>query len=422
LIAGTTGAPAADAAYPGENGRIFFQACGEGCGRYDVYSVNPDGSGLENVTDELTAPEGLPDDAFEPSVSGDGTRVAFSVDTQANSEIWAIDSDGGNPQQLTDDNLLDQQPAISPDRTRVAWNQWSPFPTYGDRDIWVMGSDGSSQELLFNGGQEDYFPQFTPDGQTIVMASETGDQDIRKIPSTPAEPPLTVATGVAENDELLESEPTVSPDGTRVAFSQRPTSSPLDPFDIYAVGIDGGPTTPLFDDETASEASPAFSPDGTKIAFVVAGQLMIGNADGSGTPTTLELDVYPGTVGSPDWAPKVEVSPPAGGAQTAADVDPPETRIEKGPRGKSKSRVARFRFTADETGGSFRCRLDGRKYSRCSSPKTYRHLRTGKHVFRVFAVDPAGNADPTPARRRFKVCPSGTCPSPHQSAPPRSRR
>ena len=283
----------------GENGKIFFQACGEGCSRYDVYSVNPDGSGLENVTDELTAPEGLPDDAFEPSVSGDGSRVAFSVDTQANSEIWAIDSDGGNPQQLTDDNLLDQQPAISPDRTRIAWNQWSPFPTYGDRDIWVMGSDGSLQELLFNGGQEDYFPQFTPDGQTIVMASETGDQDIRKIPSTPAEPPLTVATGVAEDDELLESEPTVSPDGTRVAFSQRPTSSPLDPFDIYAVGIDGGPTTPLFDDETASEASPAFSPDGTKIAFVVAGQLMIGNADGSGTPTALELDVFPGTAGSP---------------------------------------------------------------------------------------------------------------------------
>jgi Tol biopolymer transport system component len=238
-------AAAASAAYPGENGKIFFQSCGlGGCSHYDVYSVNPDGSELKNLTEALTAPEGLPDTAYEPSVSADGKRVAFSVDSQAEAEIWVMNADGAEPHQLTHDNLLDWAPAISPDGNRIAWTQWSPFPTYGDRDIWVMNSDGGGQELLFNGSNADGFPQYTPDGQTIVMGSEEGDVDIRKVPSTPAVPPLTTATAVAADKELLETEPNVSPDGSRVAFIQVPKSSPLDPFDIYSVSIEGGATTP----------------------------------------------------------------------------------------------------------------------------------------------------------------------------------
>jgi len=39
---------------------------------------------------------------------------------------------------------------------------------------------------------------------------------------------------------------------------------------------------------------------------------------------------------------------------------------------------------------TYRCRLDGGKFARCHSPKIYRHLRRGRHVFRVYAVDAAG--------------------------------
>ncbi len=82
------------------------------------------------------------------------------------------------------------------------------------------------------------------------------------------------------------------------------------------------------------------------------------------------------------------------------DTTAPQTRIvamkRKGKRGFT------FRFRSNEAGG-FRCSIDGRAFTRCRSPKIFRSLKRGRHVFRVFAVDRAGNADKTPARRTFRV-------------------
>lgn len=395
-LVGLTATGSAWAAFPGQNGKIFFHACDvSGCG-YDIYSVNPDGTDLRNLTEAFTAPPGAPDVAFDPSVSADGRRVAFGVDSQATAEIWIMDADGSNPRQLTRDDLLDQQPAISPDGSRIAWNQWSPFPTYGDRDIWVMNSDGAGQELLYNGGQTDIFSAFTPDGQTLVISSETGDTDIRKIPSIPAVPPLTLSTGVADDDALLESAPTVSPDGQRVAFTQTPIGMPGGPFDIYSVGIDGGPTAPVYN-TAATETSPAYSPDGTKMAFSSDFVAMVGNADGSGTPVPLNIGALD-SAGGFDWAPKQAVPP-----TNPPGVPPsPQSKIGKHPKKKTKKRKAKFTFSSDQAGATFECKLDRRRFKRCRSPFK-RRVRLGVHTFKVRAISTAGVPDPTPAKFRWRV-------------------
>jgi len=383
----------ARAVSPGENGRIYFQSCGNPCTTYDIYSVAPGGGDLVNLTAALTDPEGLPDNAFEPSVSGDGRRIAFSVDDQANSEIWIINADGSGAKRLTEDNLLDQAPAISPDGSRIVWNQHSPFPTYTDRDLWNMGSDGSSQQLFYDGPQEERASQFTPDGQTLVMASEEGDYDIRKIPAALTGSPLTTSTGIADDNEQLAYEPTVSPDGSQVAFMQVPTATPLDPFDIYAVSIEGGTPTPLFD-SPGSERDPSYSPDGTKMAFSIDGVAMIGNADGSGEPQPLDV----GGVESPgafEWAVKPKATPTG---------QAPNGRIRKHPRKRSRKRRARFTFTSNQPGSHFECKLDRRRFRPCKSPFV-RRLTPGRHTFRLRAINGAGVPDPTPAVFRWRILP-----------------
>jgi hypothetical protein len=42
-------------------------------------------------------------------------------------------------------------------------------------------------------------------------------------------------------------------------------------------------------------------------------------------------------------------------------------------------------------------------FKKCSSPKTYKKLKPGKHVFKVRAIDKAHNVDPTPAKRKFTI-------------------
>lgn len=85
-----------------------------------------------------------------------------------------------------------------------------------------------------------------------------------------------------------------------------------------------------------------------------------------------------------------------------ADKKAPETTIVKK---KIKGRTAKFRFVSSEAGSTFQCKLDKRPFKPCRSPKKYKRLKPGKHVFEVRAIDAAGNKDKTPAKRRFRVLP-----------------
>jgi hypothetical protein len=87
----------------------------------------------------------------------------------------------------------------------------------------------------------------------------------------------------------------------------------------------------------------------------------------------------------------------------AADVDPPDTTITTSPHSRTTRRHATFRFESSEDGSSFGCSLDGATAKPCQSPRTYRHLHTGRHRFRVTATDQAENADPTPASFHWKI-------------------
>lgn len=85
------------------------------------------------------------------------------------------------------------------------------------------------------------------------------------------------------------------------------------------------------------------------------------------------------------------------------DKTAPETTIVKGPKARSHKRTAKFKFVSSEPGSTFKCKLDKKPFKPCRSPKKYKRLKPGKHVFQVKAIDAAGNADKTPAKRRFRV-------------------
>jgi Ca2+-binding RTX toxin-like protein len=88
------------------------------------------------------------------------------------------------------------------------------------------------------------------------------------------------------------------------------------------------------------------------------------------------------------------------------DRTPPGTRLTAHPaklvRLRGGPRRVAFRFASSESGSRFRCKLDRPPYRPCASPRAY-VLRPGAHAFRVFAIDPAGNRDRTPALFRFRA-------------------
>jgi Ca2+-binding RTX toxin-like protein len=124
----------------------------------------------------------------------------------------------------------------------------------------------------------------------------------------------------------------------------------------------------------------------------------VADADPNNFRTITQLPPPPLVKPAPPPAPPVKKPP--------VDRRPPQTRLASHPPAvvfahRTWRRVA-FRFAADEPGASFLCKLDGKPYRGCASPRAY-SVKAGRHAFRVYAVDAAGNRDRTPALLRFRV-------------------
>jgi TolB protein len=69
--------------------------------------MNPDGTGQVNLTNSAGNDD-------QPAWSPDGTKLAFRSDRDGNSEIYVMNSDGSDAIRLTNDPADDGSPAWRP--------------------------------------------------------------------------------------------------------------------------------------------------------------------------------------------------------------------------------------------------------------------------------------------------------------------
>jgi Ca2+-binding RTX toxin-like protein len=136
-----------------------------------------------------------------------------------------------------------------------------------------------------------------------------------------------------------------------------------------------------------------------------------------GDPAPIECESVearnPNSFRPPDTPPDPEPEPEAPVVQIELPPPPPptdgkapNTRIRRRPAQllfvAAGRRKVSFVFSASERAVRFRCKLDRRPMRPCRSPRAYL-VAPGRHVFRVFAVDAAGNRDRSPATVRFAL-------------------
>jgi Ca2+-binding RTX toxin-like protein len=126
-----------------------------------------------------------------------------------------------------------------------------------------------------------------------------------------------------------------------------------------------------------------------------------------GRPNEFQLEIeepLPAPAGPPVTPPPVPTPPVP--TKPKPDRRAPQTKLLRRPpaliRVAPRHRAAvAFRFGASES-SRFECKLDAKPYRRCRSPLRA-HLAIGRHAFRVFAIDTAGNRDKTPAIAHLRV-------------------
>ncbi len=280
--------------------------------------------GLVAVLSALAFVAAAPAQAAFPGQNG---KIAFESAQSGDSEIYTVDPAGGSPVQITDNSVGDFRPVWSPDGTKLAFAR-STFGCDDTTSIWTMNADGSNQQ---SGGPCGRDASWSPDGQQIAYTNvdyESGSSCISVLN----------ADGTFDRTLICDSSRTItdvawSPSSLRLAFSadqdvftifsdgtnlrnltNTPSVAELDPnwspntplniaflgtgppHGIWVMNYEGSDATPI---KGNGASYPAWSPDGQKLAYVDLGPpfgIWTMSSDGTGA-------AFRTSGSAPDWQP-----------------------------------------------------------------------------------------------------------------------
>jgi Tol biopolymer transport system component len=285
LLALAAASPAANASFPGANGRIAFSRGGQG-----IWDVNPDGTGLRR----LSAPDAGCESA--PSYSPSGAELAldscdpathttgiYTMNADGTGRAQAIATSGGRP--------YPQAPAFLPQGSQLAFQAGLDVTR-----LFTAALNGTGVQPIAGLG---YGPRLSAQGglaYTVPLNPHAWCN------STELDDIWVRAPGAAKARRVTKSygsyDPDWSPDGTHVVFTRdtrvgkkdfrlvqhlhdcRPLLRRASAYgqDVMTMDAGGHSVRRL---TKSGGSSPVWSPDGTQVAYERSGWIWIVNADGS---------------------------------------------------------------------------------------------------------------------------------------------
>jgi Tol biopolymer transport system component/DNA-binding winged helix-turn-helix (wHTH) protein len=170
-----------------------------------------------------------------PSLSPDGTRVAFAWDGEAKSayHIYTASTSGGGAHQITAASASDAAPVWSPDGKQIAFLRGA---APGMAQLWTVRADGSNPVKVREIRSTALNPSltWTHDQKWLIVSQKcqgNGVPALFRISATTGEE--TQITSASAGQFAGDMSPTVSADGSRLAFTRSTSPSWRDVFVVH---------------------------------------------------------------------------------------------------------------------------------------------------------------------------------------------
>ena len=191
-------------------------------------------------------------------------KIVFCLD----GDLFVMDDDGSRRRRLTQNTTaLDEGPRWSPDGTKIVFTRYMDKTQQQNRaELFIINADGTNPQQLTHNNFLDNTPSWSPDGSQIAFSSgRTGVWEVYVIE-------LATRT-VRQLTDDLSSTPSWSPDGSQIVFERFiKIANGITPKTIYVMDADGQhqrrilPDPPL-DGPPTYRYFPRFSTDGERILF-----------------------------------------------------------------------------------------------------------------------------------------------------------
>lgn len=261
----------------------------------DVYIMNMDGSGVQQLTDDSGRD-------YEADMSPDGSILVFASQRSGGggSRLFLMNADGFEVRQLTfgssdGGRVIDDYAHFDHSGRRVVFQRTvQPVGGRPDADIWIVDVDsGEETQVTDTPDAWDSTPSFGAEGLSVLFESNRdGDFDLYRLDLNTME--VAQLNDVDGRDVGVKE----SPDGRLLAFESDRDGD----FEVYVMDSDGGNVRALTENED-DDHYPHWSPDGAKLLFDSDRdgdrEIYIMNADGS---DQRRLTTNPARDADPHWA------------------------------------------------------------------------------------------------------------------------
>lgn len=243
-------------------GKLIVYASTRNSPNSHLYVKSINGATITQITD------GAGNDT-QPKFDPTGARIAFSSDRGGHWDVWAVDANGRNPIQITNNAMPELCPSWAPDGKRLVYCRVNPKANRSE--LWVVGMDNPGVKRLIGEG---LFPAWSPKGNKIAYqrARNVGSQWFSIWTIEIYDQEVLFPTEVAASPSAALISPAWSPDATQIAFTiidpqkmhgggASAAHAGLQQADIAIVDADGRGLHRLTDGDGA-HYSPTWSSDG----------------------------------------------------------------------------------------------------------------------------------------------------------------